>query len=136
MAERQAAGARLTRWSGAAIAAAAGAGALAYVGFIDPRRPGALYPPCPFKLLTGLDCPGCGGIRMTHDLLNGQFAAAFADNAFLFAGLPVLALWWLSQRRRGRPAFTKAVLVVLTLATIGWTVIRNVPGFPLTPNGF
>ena len=127
--------ARLTRWSGGASAAVAVAGALTYVGLVDPNRPGAIYPPCPFELLTGLDCPGCGGIRMTHDLLHGQFAAAFADNAFLLAGLPALALWWLWRRHRRRPAFPAAVLVVLVIATIGWTIIRNVPGFPLTPGG-
>jgi len=136
MAERPASTARLTRWSGGALAATAAAGALTYVAVVDPRSPGSLYPPCPFKLLTGLDCPGCGGIRMTHDLLHGQVGAAFADNAFLLAGLPALAVWWLWQRHRRRPAFPTAALVVLVLAVIGWTVIRNLPGFPLAPAGF
>ena len=26
---------------------------------------------CPFKAMTGLDCPGCGATRAIHQLLNG-----------------------------------------------------------------
>lgn len=136
MAERPASTARLTRWSGGVLAATALAGSLTYVGLVDPRNPGSLYPPCPFKLLTGWDCPGCGGIRMTHDLLHGQLGAAFADNAFLLAGLPALAFWWLWRRRQQRPAFPATVMVVLIVAAVGWTVVRNLPGFPLAPAGF
>jgi hypothetical protein len=28
---------------------------------------------------------------------------------------------------------TPALLVVLAAATLGWTVVRNLPGFPLVP---
>ncbi len=81
-------------------------GALAYVGLADPHRPGSLFPPCPFKLLTGLNCPACGGLRMTHDLLHGDLAAAVVDNVFLLIGLPALALWVLWRVKQGQRAFT------------------------------
>ena len=42
------------------------------------------FPKCPIKSLTGLDCPGCGGQRATHLLLNGEFKAAFFQNPLLF----------------------------------------------------
>jgi hypothetical protein len=51
------------------------------------------YPTCQFKALTGLDCPGCGGLRALHQLLHGNVAAAFRLNALLVTLLPVGA-WW------------------------------------------
>lgn len=72
---------------------AAVAGGLAYVGLVDPHRPGSLFPPCPFKMITGWDCPACGGLRMTHGVLHGDMAAAVTDNVFLLVGIPLLLLW-------------------------------------------
>ena len=37
-------------------------GGLAYIARFDPNRAGH-YPLCPFKFVTGLDCPGCGTLR-------------------------------------------------------------------------
>lgn len=115
--------------------AALGAAALAYVATVDPHRPGAMFPFsfCPFKVITGWDCPACGGLRMTHDVLHGNFPAAVHDNVFLLIGLPLLALWSVIRLRRGRPVVTTAMLVVIVVATLGWTVVRNLPGFPLVP---
>jgi hypothetical protein len=106
---------------------------LAYVGLVDPHRPGSLFPPCPFKLLTGLNCPACGGLRMTHDLLHGDLAAAVVDNVFLLIGLPALALWVIWRIKQGQRAVTLPAIVVVTVAAIAWTVVRNMPGFPLVP---
>jgi hypothetical protein len=114
-------------------AAALGLGALAYVGAVDPHRAGSPFPPCPFRLLTGWYCPGCGGLRMTHDLLHADLAAAAVDNLFLLVALPLLGLWWLWRRQRGRPPVTVAAVAVIVVATVGWTVVRNLPGFPLIP---
>lgn len=113
--------------------AALGATALAYVAAVDPHRPGAVFPFCPFKVITGWDCPACGGLRMTHDVLHGNLSAAVHDNVFLLIGLPLLVLWTLWRVRRGRRVVTTALLVVFGVATIGWTVVRNLPGFPLVP---
>jgi hypothetical protein len=112
---------------------AVGAAALAYIGTVDPHRPGAVFPFCPFKVITGWDCPACGGLRMTHDVLHGNFSAAVTDNVFLLVGLPLLAIFALWRRRRGRQVVTTSLLVVLAVATLGWTVVRNLPGFPLVP---
>jgi hypothetical protein len=114
--------------------AALGVAALAYIGTVDPHRPGAVFPFCPFKVVTGWDCPACGGLRMTHDVLHGNFSAAVTDNVFLLVGLPLLAVFALWRRRRGRQVVTSALLVVLAAATLGWTVVRNLPGFPLVPS--
>ena len=109
------------------------AGSLAYVWLADPHRPGFLFPACPFKALTGWNCPGCGGLRMTHDVLHSDFAAAVVDNVFVLVGLPLLAAWLLVRWRRGQPLMPKPAIVVIAVAAITWTVVRNLPGFPLVP---
>lgn len=117
----------------AAGTAAVFAGALTYTGLNDPHAPGFGFPPCPFLALTGLYCPGCGGLRMTHDLLNGDVGAALVDNVFLLVGLPMLALWLIVAWRGKRPLMPKSAVATVVVAVVAWTVIRNMPGFPLVP---
>ena len=109
------------------------AGALAYVGIADPHRPGFVFPVCPFKALTGWNCPACGGLRMTHDILHGDLGAAVVDNVFLLVGLPMLLAWLLLRWRSGKPLMNTPAVVVIVVAAITWTVLRNLPGFPLVP---
>jgi hypothetical protein len=108
-------------------------GALAYIGIGDPHRSTFLFPPCPFHELTGWYCPACGGLRMTHDVLHGDLAAAFADNAFALIGLPMLLAWVIVRRRQGRPVLTVPAYIVIIGAAVAWTVVRNLTGFPLVP---
>ncbi len=112
---------------------AVAAGSLAYIGINDPHRAGSLFLPCPFKLLTGWNCPACGGLRMTHDLLHANLSAAVVDNVFLLVGLPALLAWYLWRLKTGRPTMPRTAVAVIVIATIAWTVIRNMPGFPLVP---
>jgi hypothetical protein len=81
--------------------------AAAYVGafFAGGLAVSALYAttgiglPCPFRALTGWDCPLCGGTRMGGALLHGDVQAAFGFNPLAFVGLVILgglgALWTL-----------------------------------------
>ncbi|MBX7435346.1 DUF2752 domain-containing protein [Mycobacterium sp. Y57] len=108
-------------------------GALAYVGIGDPHSPGFVFLPCPFKALTGWNCPACGGLRMTHDVLHGDLAAAFVDNAFVLIGLPLLIVWIVTRKRLGKPAVSTPAFVVIIVAAVTWTIVRNLPGFPLVP---
>jgi hypothetical protein len=52
---------------------------------------------CPFRALTGWDCPLCGGTRMGGALLHGDVVAAFGFNPLALVGLVILgvlgALW-------------------------------------------
>jgi Protein of unknown function (DUF2752) len=120
-----------------AYAAAGGgvllAGALGYIGLVDPHNSHSAYPLCPFKWLTGWNCPFCGGLRMTHDLLHGDLAASVNDNVFLLIGIPVLAGWLLMRWRRGQTQLPAPAVLTITVAAIAWTVLRNLPGFPLVP---
>ncbi|WP_445160611.1 DUF2752 domain-containing protein [Mycobacterium sp. Dal123C01] len=109
------------------------AGALGYVGLVDPHNTNSAYPQCPFKWLTGWDCPFCGGLRMTHDLLHGHLVSSINDNVFLLVGLPLLAGWLLMRRQQGRRSLPIPAVITLTVTAIAWTVLRNLPGFPLVP---
>jgi len=112
----------------------------AYVGLVDPNAPGH-YPLCPTKYFTGLDCPGCGGLRSVHSLVHGDVVGAIDHNAFVVLVLiPIaVALWVRSvvHAWRGtpppqvdpwwtRPAVLWAGLALLAL----FTVVRNIGGVP------
>lgn len=121
------------RLFGALGAGAALTGALAYIGIGDPHSSTFLFPACPFYALTGLYCPGCGGLRMTHDVLHGDFAAAAADNIFLLIGIPLLLAWCLGRWRQGKPLMNAPAITVVITTVLTWWVVRNLPGFPLVP---
>lgn len=116
----------LEAWLGALLLAAVTlATALA-----DPAQPGP-FPTCPFRTVTGLDCPGCGSMRALHQLTRGHVVAAADYNALLLVFLPVGVGVWLrviagkSQPRILPAWWGRAVLAVVLL----WTVIRNLPVF-------
>jgi flagellar biosynthesis protein FliR len=48
------------------------------------------YPPCLFQSVTGLLCPGCGGMRGTHQLLHLHFLDAFNYNPLVYISTPVI----------------------------------------------
>ncbi|MEU2393874.1 DUF2752 domain-containing protein [Streptomyces sp. NPDC007369] len=98
------------------------------MGLADPAQPGR-FPGCPFRALTGFDCPGCGTLRALHQLTHAHVAAAADYNLLLVAVLPCAAVVWLRvvTGRTGRrvlpPWLARAMLIVLVL----WTVVRNLP---------
>jgi hypothetical protein len=109
------------------------AGALGYIGLVDPHKPDSTFPVCPFRLLTGWNCPACGGLRMIHDVLHGDLAAAITDNIFLLVGIPMLAGWILLRRRSEKSLLPIPAVATVLIAMVAWTVVRNLPGFPLVP---
>ncbi len=91
--------------------------------------------PCPFHLLTGLNCPGCGVTRMCVSLLKLDLRSAFEANAVLLCLTPVL-LVFLGFRiyrliRYGKNTGGKAS-AVLSWTIIGvllaWGIVRNLIG--------
>ncbi|HET9381727.1 MAG TPA: DUF2752 domain-containing protein [Streptomyces sp.] len=122
-----------------AAALAAAAAAFAYVGTVDPNEPGH-YPACPLLRLTGVYCPGCGGLRSAHAVVHGDLAAALQDNALAVAGYLLCALlWtvWVVRAARGRPFRVDLTPVQAWGAgtfLLIFTVVRNLPfGGPLHP---
>ncbi|CAL9551044.1 hypothetical protein SUDANB6_04460 [Streptomyces sp. enrichment culture] len=111
---------------------AAVAGAFAYVGAVDPNEPGH-YPACPLLRLTGLYCPGCGGLRSAHAFVHGDLPAALQANApavLGYAGFAVLWTVWVVRAARGRPLridpAPRHVWAAGALLLV-FTIVRNLP---------
>ncbi|MFJ9857097.1 DUF2752 domain-containing protein [Streptomyces albogriseolus] len=123
---------RAARLAAPAGLLAAVAAAFAYVAAVDPNEPGH-YPVCPLLGLTGLYCPGCGGLRSAHAVAHGDLAAALQANAPAVLGYAVFAvLWtvWVIRAVRGRPLRLDPPPAVLWTAgglLLAFTLLRNTP---------
>jgi hypothetical protein len=92
-------------------------------------------PLCSFHALTGLDCPGCGAARATHELLHGRLSAAVHYNALWILSLPLAAYLAISELRVGsgrRPLpgdLPRRPWLWLSVAAVamGFFVLRNLP---------
>lgn len=94
---------------------------LGYLAAVDPSEPGH-YPLCPTKFLLGIDCPGCGLLRGTHALLDGDLPRALDHNVLLIVLVPLaVVLWarWTWHAWRGvTPAVSARAWRMRTLVTI------------------
>lgn len=110
--------------------------ACALVYSVDPSQPGH-YPPCPTKVLTGLDCPFCGSLRATHELMHGNLLGAADLNVTVYVVLPAIVLaflLWTRRRLCGQawsPQFPRWATVSAVMLLLVFTVVRNLPGMPL-----
>jgi hypothetical protein len=93
----------------------------------------SIYPSCPFRLITGLDCPGCGALRGLHQLLHGHLGAAWRLNPLLILALPVVGYGLLSDfavvlrgRPLPRPALPAWTIWALLAVILAFWVLRNV----------
>ena len=92
-----------------------------------------VIPPCPFYTGTGFYCPGCGSMRATHYLLNGQLATSLRYNPLVLLILPLLVfstvrlLSWMFLQREipfpGQAGVYWAVLIVFLF----FFIVRNIP---------
>lgn len=106
--------------------------ALAVLYAVNPVEH-ALMPKCPFKLLTGLDCPGCGFQRAMHALLHGNIKEAIGYNLFLLFALPYLVALLVERtlprgntRRRWQKALeSKPMVIFYVVAYVVWFFVRN-----------
>ena len=94
-------------------------------------RPGDAGPtPCPWRTLTGLDCPFCGATRAAASLAHGDLTAALDHNAFfVLVILPLSLLAWQVWARRSwsgapPPTVTNRLVAVLMAITLGWWILR------------
>ncbi len=61
--------------------------------YFFPPSEHRFYPRCLLYSYTGWQCPSCGGLRATHQLLHGNVAAAFELNALYMITLPLWCYW-------------------------------------------
>lgn len=96
-------------------------------------RAGISTPPCPFRFITGLDCPGCGSTRACIALLDGDVLAALDHNALIFPTLAVAAYATgsLAMGRSAAIAVPYAARIAL-IGVLGFWAARLVPFDPFT----
>jgi hypothetical protein len=96
---------------------------------------------CPLYALTGVYCPGCGGLRGVNDLTNGHIGQAASSNLLLVLALPFAAVlfvrWtygaWTGREVRAIPAMPRSVTTGSLVLVLVFTVLRNLPGSWLAP---
>ncbi|HUH69403.1 MAG TPA: DUF2752 domain-containing protein [Mycobacterium sp.] len=105
----------------------------------DPTTPNGPLPVCPTKALLGIDCPGCGSLRMLYSLMHGNLMAAARFNALGLAAVVVLVWAYLSwtygrvvgRRIRCWQHYRWSAAVTLSLV-VAWFVVRNIPFAPFS----
>jgi hypothetical protein len=109
---------------------------LALLCVFDPATSG-IFPPCPFRYLTGWYCPGCGSLRAMHQLLHGNLREAWALNPMAVLLLPFVSYGLVSEalrefRGRGLPQpFLPAIWIRgLCAAVLLFGIARNLPVSP------
>lgn len=88
---------------------------------------------CPFREITGIYCAGCGSVRATIQILNGNFIKALSHNVFAVLFFPVFIGFIISVISfivRGKFIKTpdipaRAVWILLVLLLI-FTIARNI----------
>jgi hypothetical protein len=96
---------------------------------------------CPLFALTGVYCPGCGGLRAVNDLSNAHLGQAASSNLLLVLAIPfvfvLFARWgyatWTGRDLRVVPVVPAGVRVGLVVLMVVFTVARNLPGSWLAP---
>lgn len=112
--------------------ASGGLCALLAVLYYFPPEQNWFYPRCLFHALTGLQCPGCGGLRAVHQLLHGNVSAAWHFNALLVLMLPIvigIAGVFIARAALGRPLtppFQSPIwLRILIILAVAFAIGRN-----------
>jgi hypothetical protein len=107
-----------------------------YLFFFEPGKNG-FFPACPFRMLTGFTCPGCGSTRGLHRLLHGDIPSAFEFNPLMVVAIPFLfyaLVRYTVAAMRGQPLQrhyidAKYIWAVLAVIMAFW-IFRNTPFYP------
>lgn len=109
-----------------------------FLFFFNPSSPAhQFFPKCPFLVLTGCQCPGCGSTRALYHLLHLHPITAFKFNPLMILTLPFLIYGFLGFTKSAitgkpyrrifiPPAYLWAWLVLL----IFFWIFRNMPWYP------
>jgi hypothetical protein len=109
-----------------------------FLFFFNPASPAnQWFPKCPFRLVTGLQCPGCGSTRAFYQLLHLHPIAAFKLNPLMVLTLPFIVYGFLGFTRSalmGRPQRRIFVPPIYLWAWLGlmifFWIFRNTPWYP------
>lgn len=126
-------------WAAPAGVALLIGGGVAYTLLMDPTRASATSTPtCILRLLTGFDCPGCGGTRAAWYMMHGNLSAAARHHAPLLFATPFLAYMYVAWaaktvfRRAIVPLFQPSNITVFVFLGLwlAFSIARNLPWEP------
>ncbi len=85
--------------------------------------------PCIFRLITGLQCPGCGITTMFTALFFLDFHSAYEANQYLFVTLPFLifeSVFELIRRKLHKPCplWNQILLILYLVGLITFGILR------------
>jgi len=107
-----------------------------YLFIFEPGKTG-FFPPCMFRLITGLTCPGCGSTRALHQILHGHFVAAFELNPLFLVSIPFLLYallrYSVTVMRGGIPnrnSLPPPYIYALFVIILSFWIFRNTPFYP------
>lgn len=93
-----------------------------------------IFPKCPFLMITGYKCPGCGSQRAIHHILNLEFGGAFRSNALLIIFLPYIITGFIFDfiktknpklLKLRRFLFGKNAIIIVLVVVISFWIFRN-----------
>lgn len=106
-------------------------GVIRYFYLNNPSKNESPFAICMTKRIANIDCPGCGGQRAFHHLLNGHFIEAGKQNIFIYFFAPLLAYIFFSFALKpfniNFPDInitSKGLLITLILFMV-FTIFRN-----------
>src|SRR5260370_30137246 len=109
-----------------------------FLFFFNPAGPAnQFFPRCPFRMVTGFQCPGCGSTRACYQLLHLHPIAAFKLNPLIVLTLPFIVYGFLGFTRSaitGQPHRRIFIPPFYLCAWLGllifFWIFRNTPLYP------
>ena len=93
------------------------------------------FPKCPLRVLTEMQCPGCGSQRAVHHLLNFEILNAMRENLLLVLSMPyILTGFVFDVLKKSDERFLKwrkiifgqkAIYIILSTVLAFW-ILRNI----------
>lgn len=81
--------------------------------------------PCALNHFTGLECPGCGTTRALSALVDGDLAAAFSFNQFIFFIPLFFVALYFSKRSRYQKQLEVFLITLASSAALAYFLFRN-----------
>ena len=115
---------------------AIGLGLLTLVYMLFNPSENAFFPKCPFRWVTGLECPGCGSQRAIHHLLHLRVGAAMGENLLLVVSIPYLIAGFIFDLIKNpspgiaiwhKRLFGINAIIIISVVIVLFWILRNIP---------
>lgn len=109
-----------------------------FLFFFNPASPSnQFFPKCPFRLITGMQCPGCGSTRAFYQLMHLHPIAAFKLNPLMILTLPFIVYGFLGYTKSAITGDPHRRVFIPSIYLWGWLalmiffwIFRNTPWYP------